>query len=152
MAGVDTPHRPRHFSFDTTWSVDARPSEVRDILVDLEHYPQWWPQIRAVAKLSDDDAIVVCRSTLPYSLELRLHAVCRELPTLRVEVAGDLAGWVAWSLRPGPHGGTTLEARQEVELRMLPAAVATTLRPVLRWNHRRMMRGCAVGLDARLGR
>ena len=79
----------RHFTFDTTWSVAATPDEVRDVLIDLEHYPEWWPQVRAVAKLGDDDAIVLCRASLPYALELRLHAVCRELPTLRVDVATD---------------------------------------------------------------
>ena len=38
---------------------------VHAVLHDLEHYPDWWPQVRAVAKVDDDTARVVCRSTLP---------------------------------------------------------------------------------------
>ena len=146
---MDRHRRNRHFSFDTTWSVDAPPDDVREVLVDLERYPQWWPQVRAVAKLGEDDAIVVCRATLPYSLELRLHAVSRELPTLRVDVAGDLAGSVAWTLTEEGHG-TRVDAHQEVELRGVPAALVAATRPLLSWNHHRMMRGCALGLDAQL--
>ena len=108
------------------------------------------PQIRAVAKLGDDDAIVLCRATLPYALELRLHAVERELPTLRVDIAGDLAGSVAWTLAEEADGGTRVEAHQEVELTAVPALLVAMTRPLLAWNHHRMMRGCALGLDARL--
>ena len=149
---MDRPRLNRHFSFDTTWSLDATVAAVRDVLVDLERYPEWWPQVRAVAKLGDDDAIVVCRAALPYALEPRLHAVSRELPTLRVDVAGDLVGSVAWTLTEEPGGGTRVEAHQEVELTTVPAALVAVARPLLTWNHDRMMRGCALGLDARLSR
>ena len=140
----------RHFRFDTTWSAPAAPDRVRDVLVDLERYPQWWPQVRAVGKLGDDDAVVLCRSALPYTLELRLHAVSRELPTLRVEVTGDLVGSVAWTLRDDGAGGTDIEARQEVELVALPAALVAPLGPLLAWNHARMMAGGCAGLRTRL--
>jgi len=140
----------RRFAFDTTWLVAASPEEVRDVLVDLEHYPAWWPEVRAVAKVGEDDAIVLCRSVLPYTLELRLHAVSRELPTLRVEVSGDLRGSVAWTLSDDGAGGTRIKASQEVALVPFPTVVVAAARPVLVWNHHRMMRGCAAGLSARL--
>jgi hypothetical protein len=140
----------RHFAFDTRWSLDAPSVAVRDVLIDLEHYPSWWPQVRAVAKLGEDDALLLCRAALPYTLELRLHAVCRDLPTLRVEVSGDLCGEIAWTLAEGPSGGCVVEAHQEVELVRLPAPVVAASRPLLAWNHARMMTGGLAGLRARL--
>ena len=46
---------------------------VHEVLLDLEHYVDWWPQVRAVASAGPDDALVVCRSLLPYDLELHLQ-------------------------------------------------------------------------------
>ena len=91
--------------------VAARPS--RDTIVDLEHYPEWWPQVRAVASLGSDDAWVVCRSALPYSLNLVLHAVSREGPVLEVAVTGDLDGFVRWRLVE-EGSGTRMDLEQEV--------------------------------------
>lgn len=139
----------RHFSFDTRWLLGATPERVRDVLIDLEHYPAWWPQVRAVAKLGEDDALVLCRAALPYTLELRLHAICRELPTLRVEASGDLRGSIAWTVEASATG-CVVHARQEVELTRLPSAVVAATRPILGWNHARMMAGGLAGLRARL--
>jgi hypothetical protein len=137
------------FTFSERWWVPARPDEVRDVLVDLERYPEWWPQVLAVASLGDDDARLLCRSTLPYTLDLVLHAVSRDLPTLEVALDGDLRGWVRWRLVP-ERGGTALDLTQEVSVRGPLAAAAAVLRPLATWNHRRMMAGGLRGLRARL--
>lgn len=139
----------RFFRFVDSWEVDAAPEHVRDVLLDLERYPQWWPQVRAVAKVSDDDAIVLCRSRLPYTLEMHLHAVSRDLPTVKVDIAGDLQGWAQWSLIATP-GGTRLDFAQEVDLVTVPRWLAAATRPVLTWNHQSMMRGARLGLTSRL--
>ncbi|MGH3350660.1 MAG: SRPBCC family protein, partial [Nocardioides sp.] len=120
---------------------------VRDALVDVERYPQWWPQVRAVAKLGDDDALLVCRSALPYDLEIVLHAVSRELPVLEVGLGGDLDGFARWTLTPAEHG-CRMVFEQEVVVRGLLGLASTLLRPVLRWNHQQMMLGCRQGLAA----
>ena len=80
--------RVKAYEFRETWEVAAPVDDVHDVLVDLERYPAWWPQVVAVASLGPDDARVLCRSALPYTLDLVLHAVSREAPTLEVEVAG----------------------------------------------------------------
>jgi hypothetical protein len=123
---------------------------VADVLIDLEHYPEWWPQVRAVAKLGPDTARVLCRSALPYTLDLVLDAVSRELPEVAVDVSGDLEGWARWRLTE-IEGGTRMEFRQEVTVRGALAAVSYVARPLLSWNHGRMMRGCEQGLLRRLG-
>jgi len=134
------------YEFHESWEVAAPLDDVRDVLVDLERYPAWWPQVVAVASLGPDDARVLCRSTLPYTLDLVLHAVSREAPLLEVRVAGDLTGTVRWRLSP-TAGGTHLDFTQEVTVQGRLLGLASYLaRPVLAWNHDRMMAGCLAGL------
>lgn len=137
------------YAFGGTWHVGASLPEVRDTIVDLEHYPEWWPQVRAVASLGSDDAWVVCRSVLPYSLNLVLHAVSRDGPLLEVAVTGDLEGFVRWHLAED-GSGTRMDLEQEVTVSGLLGVASYALRPVLRWNHHRMMTGCVTGLRERL--
>ncbi len=137
------------YRFDGSWYVDAPLPEVRATIVDLEHYPEWWPQVRAVASLGPDDAWVVCRSALPYSLELVLHAVSRDGPVLEVAVSGDLDGYVRWRLSE-EGAGTRMELEQEVTVPGLLGVASYAMRPVLRWNHHRMVVGCVTGLRERL--
>ncbi|MFT4083354.1 MAG: SRPBCC family protein [Nocardioides sp.] len=137
------------YRFTDDWTVPGSPAAVRDLLVDLGDYPRWWPQVRAVASLGSDRARVRCRSALPYTLDLTLRAVSRELPRLEVEVSGDLAGRVSWTLRPAATG-TRMLFEQDVMVDGPLALASRVLRPVLRWNHARMMAGCRAGLVRRL--
>lgn len=139
----------RH-QFRETWTVAAPPDEVAAVLTDLEFYPQWWPQVVAVAALDEDSARVLCRSRLPYTLDLVLTAVTRRAPTLRVDVGGDLVGHVRFDLvAEGPR--TRLDFQQDVTVSGWLALASRVGRPVLHWNHAQMMRGCREGLSARLG-
>jgi len=142
--------RVRSYEFRETWEVAAPVDAVRDLLVDLERYPEWWPQVVAVASLGPDDARVLCRSTLPYTLDLVLHAVSREAPRLEVEVAGDLTGAVRWHLSPTATG-TRLDFAQDVTVQGRLLGWASYVgRPLLAWNHDRMMAGCLAGLRRQL--
>ncbi|OIJ27228.1 SRPBCC family protein [Nocardioides luteus] len=141
---------PAHYAFSETWELPLSPEAVREVLVDLERYPGWWPQVRAVAKLGDDDALLVCRSALPYDLEIALHAVSRDLPTLEVRIGGDLDGFARWTLTPA-RSGSRMVFEQEVDVRGLLGLASVALRPVLAWNHRQMMLGCRQGLVAAVG-
>ena len=140
----------RTWSFRSSFEVAAPRDQVHEVLVDLEGYPSWWRQVRAVARLGEDDALVVCRSALPYSLHLHLHAVHRRPDLLETAIDGDLVGVVRFRLADQPSG-TSLEFEQDVRVagRLLTIA-SYAARPVLRWNHERMMAGCRDGLVARL--
>ena len=142
---------PTSYTFSGQWTVPAPVGDVHAALVDLEHYPDWWPQVVAVATLGPDDARVLCRSTLPYTLDLVLHAVDRSTDRLEVAVDGDLAGTVRFDLAP-VDGGTRLELAQEVEVSGALGLASYAARPALRWNHHRMMAGCIAGLTAWLRR
>ena len=138
------------YSFRRSWTVPFPIGRVHALLVDLERYPEWWPQVRAVAKLGEDDALVVCRSVLPYSLDLVLHAERRELTHLETSLTGDLEGVVRWYLTDlGPRTRMDFEQDVQVTGRILRVA-SRAARPVMVWNHERMMRGCLTGLNARL--
>ncbi|RNL62989.1 polyketide cyclase [Nocardioides marmoriginsengisoli] len=134
------------YAFSHTSEVAASPEQVHAVLLDLERYVDWWPQVRAVASAGPDDAVVVCRSRLPYDLELHLHAVSRDPGHLRVEIDGPIRGHAAWTLSR-THNGTRLEFEQRVHAVDRKFVLASYLiKPVLRWNHAVMMRGADEGL------
>jgi len=139
----------RGFAFSGSWTVDAPLARVQGVLVDLGRYPEWWPQVVAVASLGANDARVLCRSALPYTLDLVLHAVRREPALLEVRIRGDLEGMAAWRLTDLGRR-TRLDFSQEVTVGGWLAAVSPVVRPVLRWNHGRMMGGCVEGLRGRV--
>jgi hypothetical protein len=122
---------------------------VQGVLVDLERYPEWWPQVRAVASLGADDARVLCRSALPYTLDLLVHALRREPSRLEVAISGDLDGTASWRLTDLGRR-TRLDFVQEVTVGGWLALVSPVVRPLMRWNHARMMAGCMEGLRDRL--
>jgi carbon monoxide dehydrogenase subunit G len=137
----------RRYTFTHRWSVAAPAARVQEVLNDLERYPDWWPQIRAVAKIDDDNARVVCRSVLPYDIDLYLTAIRRDPLRLETVLSGDLEGTARWRLHP--DGETThLEYEQDVLVTgRLLGILSVVLRRPLAWNHDRMMAGCRDGLD-----
>jgi hypothetical protein len=142
--------RAARFSFRREFDVPARVERVQEVLVDLEWYAAWWPEIVAVGKLSDDDALVVCRSALPYELVLHLTAVHREPERLEVALDGDLEGFARFELSETPTG-THLVFTEQVEAvgRALRTA-SYVARPLLVWNHDRMLESCLRGLRRRV--
>jgi len=140
----------RTFRFSSTFTLEAPRNEVHAVLVDLEFYADWWPQVRAVAKIDDDHALVVCRSTLPYDLELHLSAVSRDLDLLEVGIDGPIRGWARYHLDEQGLGVTTLRFEQEVRAEAPSFVVASYVaKPLLVWNHHRMMLGADRGLRER---
>lgn len=142
----------RDFRFRHGWRADGAQPEVYAVLADVASYPLWWPQVLAVARIDERSGWAVCRSLVPFRLNLRLTAE-REDPdagVLRVRLDGDLAGWCEFRL-VGAGDATTVEFEQQVTVeRPLLRRAAAVLGPGLRANHAWMMRGCRLGLDRRL--
>lgn len=137
------------YSFRDRWHVDAPPARVREVLVDVERYVEWWPEVVAVAVAGEGRGLVLCRSVLPYTLELLLTEEVDRPERLEVSVEGDLEGRVSFDLAPeGP--GTRLDFAQDVRVRGLLAVASLPARLLLRWNHDRMMRSCVAGLRRRV--
>lgn len=151
VAGTNVAPVPAaEYVFTHTTEVAAEPARVHALLLDLERYVDWWPQVRAVASLGPEDALVVCRSTLPYDLELRLHAARRDPDLLEVGIDGPIRGFARWRLVPTERG-TRLEFEQRVHaVQRLFVLASYVAKPVLAWNHHRMMHGAERGLAAAL--
>lgn len=140
------------FVFRHAWEVAAPVDRVYDVLVDVEHYPDWWPQVLAVAHIDDVSGRVVCRSLAPFELDLVLTSQVQDPDrgVLRVAVSGDLEGWCAFGLVE-TDAGSRLEFEQRVRVaRRGLRTVSRWLGPVLRLNHAWMMRGCRIGLERHL--
>lgn len=147
------------YRFEHTWTLPLRRADLFAVLADVAGYPQWWPQVRAVARVDDDTAYVVARSLLPYSLDLLLVRAVEDpdAGVLEARLRGRLAGWSRWRL--GPERDTTLpdgagtrlvtpvRYEQEVSVRGLGLSAASRVaRPLLVLNHTWMMRGGRRGL------
>jgi hypothetical protein len=145
--------QPRRYRFSTSYALAAPREQVHGVLVDLENYCDWWLQVRGVGKLDDDRALVVCRSALPYDLELLLTAKSRAVDLLEVQIDGPIRGFARYHLVDTGPGVTSLRYEQEVIAESWLMVVASYVaRPLLVWNHHRMMRGSEQGLRALLER
>ena len=141
----------RDFDFATSFTLEAPRTRVHDVLLELERYSEWWPQVRAVGKLDDDHALVVCRSRLPYDLDLVLTAVSREPRHLEVGIDGPITGWARFALHESAPGLTEVRFDQEVRADAPSFVVASyVVKPLLRWNHDQMMQGLVAGLRERV--
>ncbi|MYS21208.1 Polyketide cyclase / dehydrase and lipid transport [Streptomyces sp. DvalAA-14] len=150
-----------HYRFRTVWHLDAAPDAVYRLLERPDLYPEWWPQIREVRQTGDTSGDLRFRSVLPYDLRVTARST-RQDPrrrVLEVAMAGDLEGWVRWTVLDataaadpqGAHPGTRLVFEQEVVVRKrLMRLLAVPCRPLFRANHALMMRGGLTGLRARL--
>ncbi len=147
MGAVGTTYR-----FETRWLLPTTQQAAYDVLVDLEHYPAWWQQIRAVAYLGPDRALVACRSVLPFTLHLELSPLLRDPAggVLEVSIGGDLEGWSRFRLSETEHGLDT-HYEQEVVTRSPLLDLTRWTRPLVRANHAWMMRSARRGLLAACG-
>lgn len=150
LRGEQPAGRGAEFRFSADWFVPYPPAQVAEVLTDLEHYPRWWPDVVAVASLGPDRARVLCRSRLPYRLDLVLTARSRTTPVLQVDLDGDLVGQARYELSAVPDG-TDLRYRQQVRVTGRWLRYASRIaRPLLIWNHDLMMRRCREGLTREL--
>lgn len=140
----------RTFAFSSAWWTPHDGPRVHAVLEDVEHYPEWWPQVVACLKTGEDQGVVLCRSTLPYTLELHVSLLRRTPEVLESRVTGDLDGWVRWTVRTEGEG-CRVHFEQEVTVNgALLSLAAYAARPALRWNHERMLAGARDGLARRL--
>lgn len=141
-----------NYRFRNAWSLAAPADRVFGAVVDLAGYPAWWPDVRTVTQVDDDTAELVCRSSLPYQLVVRMRRVEENVSEGRVHVdlSGDLEGSLRGVVR-AHSGGTRLEITQHVVARKrLLRGLAPVARPAFRLNHALMMWRGERGLRAYL--
>lgn len=144
------------YTFRSEWTLPGRPVELYDVLEDVASYPAWWPQVRAVAAVGEEVALVACRSFLPYTLhvELRPRVRDRDGGVLEAALDGDLVGHSRWRLEADrERGRTRLRYDQQVSTpSSLLRRASRVARPLLEANHAWMMRGALRGLAGRTAR
>lgn len=145
------------FAFHALWSLPATQDIAYEVLADVEGYPLWWPQVRGARRIDAASGHARVRSFMPWTLDLVLTREIEDpvARVLRVGLAGDLAGWCEWRLRPAARAsglvGSVAEFSQEVTVTAPALARASRIAaPVLRANHDWMMRQGQRGLVARL--
>jgi hypothetical protein len=141
------------YRFRTVWSIEVAAARLFGALVDLANYPLWWPDIRTATKVDDDTAEFTCRSTLPYTLVFRLHRNLQDEDAghLRVDMSGDLEGYVQGIVAANTEHHASLEISQQVVVhKKLLRRLAPVARPLFRANHALMMRRGYRGLRAYL--
>ncbi|EHR51714.1 Polyketide cyclase / dehydrase and lipid transport [Saccharomonospora marina XMU15] len=145
------------YVFRATWTISASPDAVFAAVVDVASYPRWWPDVRSVRPCDDsggtggdtDTALLICRSTLPLPITVRMRRVEQNRPEGRVAVAltGDLEGVLTGLVVA--DNGTRLEITQRVVARTtVLRSLSLVARPLLRVNHAMMMRRGLRGLRA----
>ncbi|KAF0647153.1 hypothetical protein K701_24675 [Streptomyces fradiae ATCC 10745 = DSM 40063] len=132
-----------HYRFRSRWPLPAPPAAVYAVLEHPEHYPRWWPQVRAARRAGDGTVTTRVRSAVPYTLTVTLAARRRD-PAARVleaALTGDVEGWARWTLTPDGPRRTLAVYEQDVHARApLLRRLALPARPLLRANHALMMR------------
>jgi uncharacterized protein YndB with AHSA1/START domain len=142
----------QEYRFADIWWLRAPTARVFAALTDLAAYPEWWSDVRAVRKIDEDTAEVVCRAALPYALTIRMRRAEQDEHAGRVGVhlSGDLEGVLVGTLA-AHNGGTRLEISQEVVAhKRLLRALAPLARPLFLANHTIMMRRGHRGLSTHL--
>lgn len=139
------------YDFRSAWRLEAPPEDVFAILLELDRYPEWWPQIRRVDRLDAATGRLTVRSALPYHLTFLLERRTVEAPrVLAATMSGDLIGLSRWDLRAS-GAGTELMFRERARVgRRVLARIEPLARPAFAWNHAWMMRRCRAGLVAAL--
>jgi carbon monoxide dehydrogenase subunit G len=147
-----------HYSFLTTWIVEAPRDEVWEAIHALERWPEWWPGVRRVEKLEPGNGEGIgalyaheWRSVIPYPVRFRTRITRIERPyVIEADADGELAGTGRWRFADG--GETTVT--YEWNVRTTPLwmnLVAPVARPLFRWNHNVVMHRGGEGLARLLG-
>ena len=149
----------RPYRFLTTWCVAAPIQDVWDVISASDRYPEWWKGVRRVIELEPGGANGLgalvgfeWRSRLPYSVRFDLRVTRCEPPyLLEAQASGELAGVGVWRLYENPGGSALIYSWEVSATRAWMRRASPLGRPLLVWNHDRVMRAGARGLAERLG-
>jgi len=149
---------PRKYSFLTTWKLRAPLTDVWNLLIDGEHWPEWWKGVEQVTTirpggpnrvgLTTDQ---VWKSALPYKLHMRIEIVkVDELTLIEVSSQGALQG--VGIMRFSTSGDITqVQYTWDVETtEWWMNLLAPFLTGLFRWNHAYIMNAGARCLAQRL--
>lgn len=129
------------YSFRSVWTPGAPAGDVYQALEHLADYPAWWPEIKEVRPLSNEEYELRCRSVLPYDLVFTTHQARRD-PVQRVleaKLTGDIEGFTRWTIQEIADGSRATFEEEVVANKKLLQRLDPVARPAFRANHKLMM-------------
>jgi len=148
------PVRKARYGFTKRWILDAPPSMVFDVLKRVDDYPKWWPDFVSVNSAGPNSYDMVVKGFLPYKIKYRLmnNVIDRKNLVLEGVVDGDLEGWIRWDVNPRNPVGCDVLFKEEVSTKKwILNTFSSVLRPIFRFNHKRVMNRGEYSIRALLG-
>ena len=148
------------YVFITHWRVRGNTERVYDLLVDIDEYPRWWPEVYLrVEPLSQTrtglgaKSKLLTKGKLPYQLRWQAEIVEARRPiNFTIRATGDFDGRGIWSLeQSGSEVAITFDWRLRAEKPLL-RRLSFIFKPLFRWNHRWAMARGEEGLRRELAR
>lgn len=144
------------FSLVTRWLIPAPVDRVWNCLVATENWPSWWEYVDLVEETEAGNSSGIgnvrrylWRTCLPYDLAINLRVTgVRPYESVMVEVTGDLIGSGSCSIAYQKNeAATELTFIWSVSL-VTPwmKLLASVARPLLVWNHEKVMKSGEQGL------
>ncbi|MBX2873395.1 MAG: SRPBCC family protein [Saprospiraceae bacterium] len=143
--------KSNRYHFITHWKVEAKPTEVYEILEQAERLPQWWPAVYlevTTTKENDERGIgrevaLYTKGWLPYTLRWQSRLTAKNPPHgFSIEAFGDLMGAGTWSFEQdedGIHCHITYDWQVEANKPIL-RYFSFFLKPLFSANHHWAMR------------
>lgn len=144
----------KHYSFQSTWTIDAPPKEVWRVLTATPFsWPDWWPELNDVhdMKLAPNLAgsSFSCTWKAPIGYRLKSDIIIGDivyLESVTIHAHGDLLGTVICRIHD-EDGKTRLEIDwQVVTTKPWMNRLTFLLRPLFVWSHHAVMRSGEHGL------
>jgi len=135
------------YHFKTEWDFKADLPRAWSVVLDLQHYPEWWRDFRLVRLLKGDGHSIgsayecVVRGSLPYSLRYAMEVVEAERHRrIVLSSTGDLVGTGRWEFfEPAPGQSRAIYYWDVGTTNAVLNLITPVVRPVLARNHERVM-------------
>jgi uncharacterized protein YndB with AHSA1/START domain len=147
-----------HYSFVTSWGIEAPLQAVWDVISSSHDLPSWWKAVLNVKTIQQGNDMGVGRleeqtwkGVLPYQLTFLIKITAVDyLKSIEFTASGDLEGYGKWSFKPEEHGVTLQHTWEVKTTEKWLSILAPVAKPLLAWNHDEIMRWGAQGLAKKL--
>jgi hypothetical protein len=132
------------YVFVTLWRVPGTVDRAYRILIDIENYPRWWPEVylrveplTPLKKTVGDKVRLLTRGKLPYKIRWQSEIVQANPPHgFIIRATGDFDGRGIWSLKQqGSDVMLIFDWRLRAQKRLI-RNLSWLFKPLFRWNHR----------------
>lgn len=147
-----------HYSFVTTWKIEAPLQAVWDVIRSSQDFPYWWKAVLNVKTIDRGNHMGIGRleeqtwkGLLPYQLTFLIKITAIDyLKSIEFTASGNLEGYGKWSFNTEEYGVTLQHTWDVKTTEKWLNILAPVAKPLLAWNHDEIMRWGAQGLARKL--